>query len=59
VKTVVEALFARFGGPTKMIDGGREAQWYAPSGGAVSFTTLCLSPDEGIVVVSYQPVPGF
>ena len=57
VKTVVEALFARFDRPTKMADGG--LQWYAPSGGAVSFSNLCLGPDTGVVIVSYQPSAGF
>jgi hypothetical protein len=55
--TVAEALLRRFGPSNKTQDG--KLFWYAAAGGAVSVLNLCVDDDSGMIVVSYEPSPGF
>lgn len=54
---VAAALLRRFGPSNQTQDG--KVFWYAAAGGAVSFLTLCVDDDSGMIVVSYEPSPGF
>jgi hypothetical protein len=56
-KTVVEALFRRFGKPTTAEPG--KASWFARLGGVISFSSICIDEDKGIIVVSYTPSAAF
>jgi hypothetical protein len=55
--TVEQALLRGFGPSNKTQDG--KVFWYAPAGGAVSFLSLCVDDDTGMIVVSYEPTTGF
>lgn len=55
--TVAEALLRRFGPSNKTQDG--KVFWFAAAGGTVSLLNLCVDDDSGVIVVSYEPSPGF
>jgi hypothetical protein len=56
VKAVGDALFGRFGKPTKTTP--RNAFWYAPEGGEIQLVNLCFSDQTGMFIVSYSPSAG-
>jgi len=57
VKTILDALFRRFGEPTKSEP--RRAFWYATEGGEIHLMNMCIDDDLGLFVVSYSPSASF
>lgn len=52
IQNVVPQLEAKYGKPSLVKS--RQATWYFPQGGKVSFHNLCIDKDNGTVAVSYS-----